>query len=1048
MHILVLLLALFIWHTPVVAEALSATTSGTASEEAALTDADDMADISALLGDDSSTASPSDEDDSAGEDSIDDLASLLRDDSTESDGEIDLTDGISDEADDDAPGPGTFVAADGAEVNLPIIGMFSFGPAPEKIADKSASQIGQVRQAAIDKEGKRSLNVGLIAFTNLSGYVDKDGRLAMTGTCTLNGVDGTVSLLKFDDKTPELRLKLSYAKPFTFDILPNTSLSIAEFKLVLDSSGPTLTAESSVFTPKNKKGTLLTFGTETTGNSGATGTIQDDVPLTTLIPQAKGNKDAETITLSGVTISFLNPLALQQQLAEAGGIPSITITASATLSRIKLFGKAHLSDSDVTITMSGPSISLDSQGTSPIQLDTGVALENPNVQMNLSQGMPPEIGLGGTLSCELPIAGTINTPVHGRKGMGEFALTGALKNSFGWGPIKFQNPEINLSSTQMMGMAPQGNTDGNLLNISISCHFNLFGLDVMPILRFLKPSAGAMMGAGMPQTKSGRMVSFSGQINGGKPIRPLSYIPGLNEIPGIKDFLLEQAELGSNTAAQTFIGGTTTLLGVATKAKIMMGSAKSLVASSMKAWKISDSIPSLKGSILDSLAFESITFGYTKSSYLDAESGMIMQPGLNMFGAVDMSQGIFKDLRKIFKVIPKKLIGGVVLRPNPQDCKIQIAIPIDAKLSSRVSLHNIMFEINGTPGVALMVSLAFITSKKDPPLIFTARIEFDPGYFITSGTLQGVWKHPFGIPGIILSDVAIEIALPYSLIPPIGFGITGAIQLGSIIARAAVKVAPKDIVLLAELNKWPLFCLPDLMKMVGLDIPGLEFINAIDISLHDVKFKFAPVGGQIGMIYFDPGISASGTLILNIPYIIKTKLEAGFNLGWTNGFKLYAKMDPFKLGPLKITGKGKDGKFNTSDDGAIFLAELSLTSQRIYISALAELFGSSAEIEVDIGLLHLRFKMMMKLLGFLNAHIAGETYHKGWRLGYRMTGTVKLGGKAEATIAGDINTLGCSFAGKQDALTLHDVADLIGMPSMLIPKFGMSDIEFYVRAQG
>lgn len=426
-----------------------------------------------------------------------------------------------------------------------------------------------------------------------------------------------------------------------------------------------------------------------------------------------------------------------------------------------------------------------------------------------------------------------------------------------------------------------------------------------------------------------------------------------------------------------------------------------------------------------------------------------MQAGLNMFGALDMSQGLFKSVRKIFPILPKKLIGGITILKSMPWYTIQIAIPLDIKLSSRVSIHNIIVQISGDGSLTIMVSLAFITDRSKPPLIFTASIAFSPGFFTIAGTMQGVWRHPFSIPGITVSDVAVEMSLPYApLIPPVGAGITGAIQLGDIIARAAVKIAPNSILLLAEINEWPLFVLPALIRKMGLDLGPLDIIKAIDISLYDVKFKFAPIGGQIGQIYFDPGISASGKLVLKIPYVINTKLEAGFNLDIMGGFKLYAMMPKFNLGPLKITGKGKDRKYNTADDGPIFYAALSLTEQRIFVSAMAELFGSSAEIEIDIGLLHLRFKMLMKLLGILDAHIVGETYHKGWRLGFRANGTIKLGKSAQAMLFGDINTLGCSFAGKYDALTLHDIADICHIPSDLIPKFGLTDVEFYVRAQG
>jgi len=998
----------------------------------------------------------------------DDDPLLSTDDAPEEDplAEIDLdTEDALDEAE-EVEEQGPYSATDGADVTLPVLGPCVFGPSADSITKNTASPAGLSRKKSAAENKKREITIQKISLKNVVGSINDKGNLVLDGTCIINNREGSISKTSFDASSKELTLTLTYKNPFTFFILPDTEVSITTFKLLLSDSTQELSAQKSIFT-KDKNESKITFGIEQTNNSGGLVTISDPVPLVSIIPSAKGNKDAEGIMLDDVSISFMNPLAPELAAASGSAMPSSTINATAKLSHIKLYGNACLSDSDATITITGPSISFDALGNTPIVLDDDVTLNAPTISIDISKGGGiPDIGIGGTLNSTLPVVGTINTPMHGTKSDGALELRGKLGNLVDWGPVSLGNPEIVIATQYSAAAAPAADpnatanaatattpappptttpTGSKSLRLELRGEMNLFGLKITPILRFIKPAITDLLTTGVPR----RVVEFAGEINSGKPIKPLECIPALKEIPGLKDFLLEKAQLGVDSTKKTFIGGTTTLLGVATQTKILTSGAKGLVASTIKPWKISDSIPSLAGSVLDSFALKTANFAFTASNYFDAASGMMMERGANIFGTLDLNHGIFAPLRRMMgKALPPEITIGIVLRQNPRDIKLQAAIPLDINLSSRVSIHNLIFEVGLAPSFALMVSLRFIVDKNSPPLLFTARIEFAIPYFAVSGTLQGMWHKPFGIPGLMMSDVALEIQQPYAAVPPIGFGVAGTIGIGDLLAKAAVKISPLSTLLLAEVNEWPLFMLPSFLKMVGLNLGPLDVIKAIDISLHDVKFKFAPLGGQIGTLYFDPGISASGKLILNIPYVIKAQLEAGFNLDWLGGFKLYALMPKFNIGPLKITGKGKDRKWNTADDGPIFSVVLSIMEQRIFISALAELFNSSAEIEIDVGLLHVRFKMLMKLLGFLDAKIAGETYHKGWRIGFKAIGSAKISNKAEVTLFGDINTFGCTFAGKYDALTLRDIAELCKIPSQLVPAQGLTNLEFYLRAQG
>jgi|GEM_PF-3443886 len=924
-------------------------------------------------------------------------------------------------------------------------------------------------------QGKSAYTIQALHLADLVGTVTQDGQLNLAGTFTINGgSSGTVSWVSFDKSSATLTLKLTFDTPAQATVLPGKTITITTCALVIDSSSSTLSTVQALF--QSTPDSSITFDLATINNSGGLATIKQSVPLTTVVPQAQSNKDLATVQLSNITIDFPNPFIIDP--STIGQPPTMTLNAMANLSQIVLYGRTHLSDSQATITFNGQSINLACNGQTPISFDSNFTLDQPTIDVSMMVGIPcPDLSISGILEFTLPVVGTGKVPVHGEKGMGFFTLTGSLNNALSFSGIHFHDPKIILTAQSGMGgmMSTSGSdksgkggkggnkssNDGSMLNVEINGgSFDFAGMSAQPVLKFISTGTG-----------DGRIVAFSGNVNAGKPFHPLKKIPGLSEIPGIADFILNQAKLGCTTSKQLFFSGTTELLKIATTAKINLTGTKSIIASTAKPWKLSDSFSWAKNTPVD-IPFQTINFGYTAGDYYDAELGMYLQKGFNAFGTINMRQGIFAPLHKLFgPLLPASLTAGIIIPADPLQSRVEVAIPLDIQLCSRASIHNLVFFFTPIGSFGIQISLLFIPDRSRPPLILTGSIEFGPAYFTPSVSLQGMWVHPFGIPGLSVGNLAVEATIsPASPEPLIGLGATGTIAIGSMAAMMAFKFGPPDqVLMIAEVSEWPLFMLPDVLRMVGLNLGPLDILKAIDISLYNVMFKFAPTGGQIGVIYFDPGITAAGQLVVKIPHIINLQLAAGFELAWTSGFKMYAMMPEFKLGPLKVTGKGtgpqgvKVALINSDRStgislnagpkmeqgaGPIFNAELNLSAQRIFISALVELFNSTADVEIQVGLTSLKFHMLLKLLGFLNFVTDGETYHNGWRIGFKMIATATLGKSTVIQLFGDVNTYGCTFAGKAEGLSLSALlSNIPGVPENNIPCIRLKDLEIYVRAQ-
>ena len=579
----------------------------------------------------------------------------------------------------------------GAKITHPLLGELIFAPSPEAVKNQSSQPIGKMTNRTLELSTKsqgNKLSHGMIAtttgavITKPKLHVTSKGNLSLTGTFIANNIRGKVRLKSFTDG--DMLFDVDFPRSLRIQITPDRAVNIQHFTLSLSSTGDVeFFARKFVFKKKpvdydpedEEEDTTITFGV-TAQESDARATTEE-LPLHVLMKQAKESKDLEKIMLEELVFEIANPFSSKPPPTQ------ITVECTARLNHIKLWGNTRLSNSTCEITLDQNSVELSSQGDTPIIFDDSMTLEHPLVEIEVSKGERPEFTLGGTMACNFPVIGKMKLPVQGEKRDDGITIKGKIEKKIGFGPIAFGNPELIVSTsdgsvTEESDQA-SSSTDSESKEqakrkqkkVEVTGTGTFFGFKIKPVIRMVKQTNG-----------SKRKVSFSAKFDAPN-LSPFSFIPGLKSIPGLKDLKIPDAFLGMSSAKKMFIGGSVKALGIVGKIKLIPKN-KIMEIASDKPWRLSDTIPGAKGTIFDSVLLNNIRFAAAaKAGYDDATDSPIRK-GLNAFGTLDTSQGMFANLRKMMGgALPQSVTAAIVLSANPRHCKYVIMLPFDIKLSSK-----------------------------------------------------------------------------------------------------------------------------------------------------------------------------------------------------------------------------------------------------------------------------------------------------------------------------------------------------------------------------
>lgn len=287
-------------------------------------------------------------------------------------------------------------------------------------------------------------------------------------------------------------------------------------------------------------------------------------------------------------------------------------------------------------------------------------------------------------------------------------------------------------------------------------------------------------------------------------------------------------------------------------------------------------LSSLKGTLLDNIELEELTFIVSSGDYNDVDQNVTYRKGINFVSKTKLS-GDLVPVSK-FTDIPQTSLLTIIgyLAPNPLESTFKVDIPtgVVIKKSSGeprndVTLGKLELEISAIT-FALLTQLLVKPSAKDDLLTLTARIEFKgaPPTAFLAGTMQGFWSHPFGINGLEIGNVAAEIGFGAAFPPfPASIGVAGQMTLGSRHVAMALKVpiaGDADMVLCGALDKLTLGDMIDTAIKLAGAVSGqkISSVKLPDVGIKDMKVYVAPKDTSIGELHFDKGVTVRGIIFV------------------------------------------------------------------------------------------------------------------------------------------------------------------------------------------
>ncbi|MFA6066699.1 MAG: cell envelope integrity protein TolA [Candidatus Babeliaceae bacterium] len=425
-----------------------------------------------------------------------------------------------------------------------------------------------------------------------------------------------------------------------------------------------------------------------------------------------------------------------------------------------------------------------------------------------------------------------------------------------------------------------------------------------------------------------------------------------------------------------------------------------------KVWKFSDSFPTLK--TLDFLEIKKAYAYISSIRYIDYSiatqmipgagagatvsgrpsigitPGIELRPGVSVYGEINLKK-LLPFLKEYEAGLETASLYGTVSW-NPDNVLFGVGLPDLIKLSGKGPFKSAgtWVEIRGTPSVAIIVAFTFIPSSQDGPLTLTGRFNMGTEEAIVAFTLQGVWENVFGINGLALSNLAIQVNANYKLLIasglPSALGMIGTIELGKIpnlkkitlagkfdttnvkdfalqgklegtitmrevletcetLAANSIKTVAHAVTKSTAANK----TIDDITREFNVIMNAPVVKQLVDIEFKDIEVTLAPQPVRIGEIVILQGFTIKGACkILGVDAHLVISVSK-------SGLLIEGYLSPINLGGIfKLTGTGRDKKFGTPDDGAIISCALNMSDQHFIISGVVEFLGMSEQTQITL----------------------------------------------------------------------------------------------------
>lgn len=432
--------------------------------------------------------------------------------------------------------------------------------------------------------------------------------------------------------------------------------------------------------------------------------------------------------------------------------------------------------------------------------------------------------------------------------------------------------------------------------------------------------------------EGGSLTDVFFKLNG--PFK-LSDIPGLNQIPHADKFALTKLIISEHgIEADTILGGKATDL-------FAFNNSGWNVALTQKDFAITELLPPLKNTPLKEIKFPFLALmlseeGLDKqfsqlskvgqdalkdiftspSDTVKIDKGLAIIAGFHPDNAGTLKDGVkgigvhdsvvvIGEIDGIFGGSPKvKLEGKLSKTGKPH----HMPNGTSYKTGEEVAFFINVLESGQDFDFELGIEVGVNTKIKNDILLFDSRVKMeimDEGFGIdVEGQMKGTWHKPFGINGLSLSDVTIELGTQEDGAIKLGFG--GA----TVIADQHFKMAadgkflpealgfPQAIAFVGSADTLPLLFVEDialkvLAKEIKFDLP-----QGIMPVFKNAKFAFATPGAE------DPDLKIDGegfALKGGLSWLGHELGSVNMSVSPTKGIYVADKIDDIDLGPLKLT---------------------------------------------------------------------------------------------------------------------------------------------------
>lgn len=410
--------------------------------------------------------------------------------------------------------------------------------------------------------------------------------------------------------------------------------------------------------------------------------------------------------------------------------------------------------------------------------------------------------------------------------------------------------------------------------------------------------------------------------------------------------------------------------------------------------------------LLNALKLESPVFIVANAPALyDPQLDAGVNEGFNFYGAMDVGESPDPSMQFIGGILQVEALAihAAVDQSNP----VATSIILEASLKREIPIvKGSSFELSFTrtdlgitltgipPEPAIAMSQDFAVKldygSHRANLIFTGGIKLEAesatGAFTMNGTGRhpegeltgtvqntGEWKEPFGIPGVVIRQMAVQLGGTYAAPWIDNVGIHGNLKIGDIDGSISILVDsndPDQFVLAGTTDRMTMLqlmstCTPaTFVAYQSLPDKVKKVLNKlIDVKMEDVKVNIVPHPTSIGGVHFrDQGFTIAGRLDA-----WGWEAMAYVNVDPKDGMVVRAEMEPVDiLDVFRIEG-ATDQAWPTLKTR---ITPLSGQVPSLLLSSKIYLLGLSKELEIEAGEDGFSFLLKHNIGQFLRSNLA------------------------------------------------------------------------------